>query len=272
MDSYLYRFETHATALGWPRAEWHVDLAGLLRGKALTVYHELARRDTLNYDSMKEGLLKRYLCSEEGFRTKFRSIRPEKDEPMQIFLARTEHVCDRWFDLAGVGTDFAKARDVILREQLLKSVSPSLATYLKERKYSSAKEMMETAALYREAHKNEPVAAKNSDIWPAGVGVPQDNGSQFQFYNNRGRGRGYQRQSNRGGFTQNQSSQGNTEQSTGQSQGNCQSGVNQQSSPSGTQVNDSGGRSGQTPSGVTTKSHVTCFKCNRKGHIARDCK
>ena len=38
IDSYLFRFETHATALKWDRAHWVTYLSALLEGTALTLF------------------------------------------------------------------------------------------------------------------------------------------------------------------------------------------------------------------------------------------
>ena len=54
---YLFRFEKHATAVGWPEAEWATFLPSLLKGKALSTYHELSLNDSLSYHELKKALL-----------------------------------------------------------------------------------------------------------------------------------------------------------------------------------------------------------------------
>ena len=39
IDSFLFRFESHATALKWPRSDWPVLLSAILEGQALSLYH-----------------------------------------------------------------------------------------------------------------------------------------------------------------------------------------------------------------------------------------
>ncbi|KAL3880536.1 hypothetical protein ACJMK2_032770 [Sinanodonta woodiana] len=78
LDSYLHRFERYATIQKWQRDNWSLHLSALLKGKALDVYSRLPVNDTLNYDALKEALLKRYELTKQGFRKKFKSSKPEK--------------------------------------------------------------------------------------------------------------------------------------------------------------------------------------------------
>ena len=95
MDSYLFQFEKYAETAKWSRDEWAVLLPSPLKGKALTVYHEMSLKQTQSYNDMKAYLLKRFECSEEGFRNKFRTVRPESGENMTAFLTRVRHLFHR---------------------------------------------------------------------------------------------------------------------------------------------------------------------------------
>ena len=52
IDSYLFRFETHATALKWDKTHWVTYLSALLEGTALTLFHSLSDTEdgTVTYD------------------------------------------------------------------------------------------------------------------------------------------------------------------------------------------------------------------------------
>ena len=54
--------------------------------------------------------------------------------------------------MSGADMSFDALFDLILREQPLKSCSPTLVTLLQERKNDSAKSVMEAAELFHEAH------------------------------------------------------------------------------------------------------------------------
>ena len=80
MDAYLKRYERFAETAKWEKSEWATNLSALLQGKALDVYSRLSVDDAINYDALKTSLLKRFQLTEEGFRGKFRSSKPETGE------------------------------------------------------------------------------------------------------------------------------------------------------------------------------------------------
>ena len=129
IDSYLFRFEKHATNMDWDRADWAGVLSLLLKGKASTYYHELLTSNVQEY-ILAAHLLKRFQCTEEGFHTKFCSARPEMCENMPTFFARLSRVFSRWIDHAGVGHSFKKLVDLCLRQQILASCAAPLVTFL----------------------------------------------------------------------------------------------------------------------------------------------
>lgn len=59
------------------------------------------------------------MYTEEGFRSQFRSAKPDTSGDMPTFFARLKRYFSRWVELAGVEQDFHKLVDLVLREQLL---------------------------------------------------------------------------------------------------------------------------------------------------------
>ena len=106
----------------------------------------------MNYDKLKEALLKRFQLTEEGFHLKLRSSKPEVGETAPQFVVRLEDYLTRWMDLAKVSPDFNGLKDLFLREQFMQSSSQNLQVFLKERKVKSVYEMAEIAEQYNEAH------------------------------------------------------------------------------------------------------------------------
>ena len=80
MDSYLHRFERYALAQSWNKDLWATHLSAVLKGKALDVYALLPSDQALDYDALKMALLQRYELTEDGFKRKFQSCRPELGE------------------------------------------------------------------------------------------------------------------------------------------------------------------------------------------------
>ena len=114
MDSYLLRFERYATAQKWEPDTWATGLSELLQGKALEVYALIPKEDALNYDKLKEALLKRYELTEEGFKRKYKKCRPENGETFQQFTTRMNSHFTRWIDMASIEKSYEGLQDLIL--------------------------------------------------------------------------------------------------------------------------------------------------------------
>ena len=152
MDAYLKRFERFAGNAGWGYTTWATNLSALLQGKALDVYSRLSVDDALDYEALKEGLLKRFQLTEEGFRSKLRNSKPEVGESAQQFVVRLEDYLLRWMGLAKIKEPFEGLKDLILREQFMQASNRNLQVFLKERKVTSVEDMADIAQQYLEAH------------------------------------------------------------------------------------------------------------------------
>ena len=194
IDSFLFRFEAHAKAVNWKESDWSIIMGTLLQGTALALYHGLCAAGSFDYRTLKQALLTKFQCSQEGFRERFRSCRPEQEESFQSFFTRLKHYFHRWIDMAGVEKSFERLMDLILSEQILSSVSKDLSVFLRERSLKSAKDIIDTAECFRLAHPGKNLARSSNTAFVAQAQNSSAGGQQNQ---NRGswRGRGY----NRGG-------------------------------------------------------------------------
>ena len=77
IDAYIQRFQRYATSQKWNRDNWGAHLSALLKGKALDVFARLPPEDALDFDELKAALYKRFDMTEDGFRKRFRSSKPE---------------------------------------------------------------------------------------------------------------------------------------------------------------------------------------------------
>jgi len=162
MDAYLKRFERFAYNAGWDEEDWATNLSALLQGKALEVYSRLSSDDALSYDTLKEALLKRFQLTEEGFRSKFRSSKPEVGETAQQFVVRLEDYLMHWMELAKAPANFEGLVDLLLREQFM-NVSPKhLQVFLKEHKVKTVQDMTDLAQQFQEAHNLTDFTQSNS--------------------------------------------------------------------------------------------------------------
>ena len=76
IDSYLCRFERHASCVGWNKPDWALALSALLSGKALDIISRLTAE------------LKGYDLTEEGYRMKFRQSKLHQGETLKKKLEK----------------------------------------------------------------------------------------------------------------------------------------------------------------------------------------
>ena len=154
MDAFIRRFESYAVSLEWPIDKWALNLSALLHGIALDVYNRQPVNDTSNYDSLKEALLRRFLLTEEGFREKLRTAKPERGESFGQFMTRLEGYFNRWIELGHVDKTYQGLKDALLREQAMSVVTRNLRIFIMERKPKDIGEMSILAEQYLEVHGN----------------------------------------------------------------------------------------------------------------------
>ncbi|XP_069140935.1 uncharacterized protein [Argopecten irradians] len=154
MDSYLRRFERYATTQRWDKVHWATNLSVLLKGRALDVFSRLPVDQSLDYDALKAALLKRFEMTEEGFRKRFRTGRPETGETFSQFGVRMESYLMRWLEMSGTGLTFDEFKDFVVRDQVLQTCGHDLALFLKERAPRTLAEMTKLADQYAEARGN----------------------------------------------------------------------------------------------------------------------
>ena len=259
IDSFLFRFEAHAKAVGWKEEDWPIAMGTLLQGNALSVYHGLCALSTFTYNDLKQALLTKFQCTREGFREKFRSCRPDQEESFQSFYTRLKHLFNRWIEMAKIDNSFDDLFDLVLSEQILLAVSKDLAVFLRERSLNTSKEIIETAECYRLAHPGKNMARS------AGMGLVafssnfQSGGSQKTVH----RGGGYDR--GRGQYHGGQGHQSSRDQ---ESSSGPQDSQNQRFQRGGFRGR---GRGGQRGSSSTNSGTFKCYGCGGVGHRKSDC-
>ena len=259
IDSYLFRFETHATALKWDRTHWVTYLSVLLEGTALTLFHSLSDTEdgTVTYEQLKSALLKKFQCTPEGFRKRFRESKPTAGEPFETYAVELRRLADRWISLSKVEKTYEGLLGLILSEQLLQSVSHDLATFLCEKDERSFQNLIKSAESYRHAHPNKNLARRSEATVFGSVASVRDEHRPSEHFGPtnsfRGHG-GYQsgpsRFWNRRGFDSTRRSRGD-----GRFRGQA----------TRKEMVDTG-RSGNQSS--TTKC---CFLCKQPGHFHQAC-
>ena len=90
----------------WPIDAWATYLAGLLTGKALSVYARLTPDQSINYETLKSASLKRYTMTSDGYQKKFYECRPEPGESPPQFIVRLHNYFMRWVDMEKIEQSF----------------------------------------------------------------------------------------------------------------------------------------------------------------------
>ncbi|XP_069108215.1 uncharacterized protein, partial [Argopecten irradians] len=155
IDSYLQRFERFATTQGWDReGQWASNLSVLLKGRALDVFSRLPVDQSLDYSVLKDALLKRFETTEQGFRKKFKTGRPEAGETFVQFAVRLDSYFLRWLEMANSPKTFEGVKDLIIRDQFIQACGNELTLFLKERIPATITEMAKLADQFADARGN----------------------------------------------------------------------------------------------------------------------
>ena len=94
------------------------------------------------------------MLTEERFREKLRTAKPERGESFGQFMTRLEGYFNRWIELGHVDKTYQGLKDALLREQAMSVVTRNLRIFIMERKPKDIGEMSILAEQYLEVHGN----------------------------------------------------------------------------------------------------------------------
>uniref|UniRef100_L7M186 Putative tick transposon n=1 Tax=Rhipicephalus pulchellus TaxID=72859 RepID=L7M186_RHIPC len=151
LDAYIQRFERVARSQDWPQDKWALSLSLCLTGEALSVVGRMEPDHAMDYATLKQTLLQRFRFTEERYRTKFRSAKPENCETGRQFAGRILGYFDHWQEMAKTERTYDALRDIIVSEQFLMQCHEKLAIFLRERNCQGIEKLAEAADHYMEA-------------------------------------------------------------------------------------------------------------------------
>ena len=180
---FIQHFERIASLQGWPHSEWATRLGTLLKGKAAEAYSQVPFEDATDFQKVKNALYARFKLTAETYRSRFRSMKKENEETFTQFGNRMKTTLNRWISLSQNSSVRENLlEDLILREQLLNTVSPELDLFIRQNSPSSFEEATSLADKFAEAKvasRNKTTKSRLSDVDPKNKGKDGYDGSSI---------------------------------------------------------------------------------------------
>ena len=82
-----------------------IKLRALLKGRTMDVYIRMSVDDANAYDKLKKAMISRHNFTEDGYRKRFREVRPEMEETPDQFLIHLNFLA-KWLELSGSSGTF----------------------------------------------------------------------------------------------------------------------------------------------------------------------
>ena len=154
VDSYFGAFERIATALKWPKDMWSILLQCKLVGKAQEVVASLSLESSLEYDVLKESILRAYELVPEAYRQKFRNHKKSSGQTFVEFAREKGLLFDKWCSANDVKTSFESLRELMLLEDFKSALPEKMVIFLNEQKVSTLSKAAVLADEFVLTHKN----------------------------------------------------------------------------------------------------------------------
>ena len=127
----------------------------------MNTYSRLSDADAGSYARLKSAFLKRYNLTEEGYRTKFRRVRPEQNETPLQFFVRLWCYLHKWMTLSGTDKAAPEAiQDLFVKEQFLNSCPRHLLAHLREKLLRTMDEVADAAERFLTARNRQLYTAQ----------------------------------------------------------------------------------------------------------------
>ena len=124
---------------------WAAYLSALLKGRALDVYNRLSTEDAVDYDKLKDALLKNFDMTERGFHSVIVDRKGRKHS--YSFCS----YLNKWLTMAKVEKSFEAVCNFMARDQFLEACRRKLFVHLKPKAFENLDAMAKEADLFAEA-------------------------------------------------------------------------------------------------------------------------
>ena len=150
IEAYLTTFERQMVAYDVPRGRWVFKLAPQLSGKAQQAYAEMDAAESSNYDRVREAILLRYDIDQESYRQRFRTAKRKEGETNRELTTRLQDLVEKWTKKCET---IAEVKDLIVMEQLVKTLPGDIGIFVVERQPKTAVEAAKLADDYHLARR-----------------------------------------------------------------------------------------------------------------------
>ncbi|KAL2082753.1 hypothetical protein ACEWY4_022571 [Coilia grayii] len=151
IDHYLTTYEKLAAACDWPKEDWAIHLIPLLTGKARSAFIAMDPESNLDYDQLKEAILKKYEINAESYRSQFRALETSLDETPKELYVRLKDLFCKWVRYDQCSKEVLM--ETMVLEQYLRVLYPEVRTWVKEHNPSTAAEAALLVENFVAAHK-----------------------------------------------------------------------------------------------------------------------
>ena len=130
-DAWFSMVERVLAGHGIVESRFALAVAPQLTGKARVAYNSLPLTDSMDYRKVKEAVLRRFQISAETYHERFRAVQLVDSESYLDLVARLNDLFTKWMDRVQAST-VADVCDVLVREQLILSLSPEARMFVLE--------------------------------------------------------------------------------------------------------------------------------------------
>ena len=162
IEDYLHRFEHTAERCSWKKEDWAYKLSCYLDDNALSLYYDFTKENQkVPWDTFKAELLKHFRCTSEGFRKKFRDLKPEQNESLNKYKSTLMRYFNRWLELSNLSDTKDDIINLFLGEQFLEICSSEIASDIRYKKITDFEKMIDMAEDFRIAYPDKPIVKKS---------------------------------------------------------------------------------------------------------------
>ena len=117
---------------------------------------KISDEDACDCDKIKRALLTRYNFTEDGYRKRFRDVKPDTEESPDQVVIHLKNYLAKWLDLSGSSSgDFDALAQLIIKGQFINTCSEEIAVNLLERGPKDLVELTTWAQQWLIAHKQQ---------------------------------------------------------------------------------------------------------------------